>query len=322
MVISSLYRIETGDIKNHPSNPTTKTLYLLFGNLVYCYLFQFSIPQFASPIRDKNNICTHLFATIFINFVGLSSVSLTAMYAFDEVKPHLSLNFRIPSCLGYIPRPSDVINDKFTQYFSGLIYPLVIGCSSSPVTGVLLRNILLESVRGPKPMNWFVEYFLVPSAVPIFPLIISLLVRDIGPIVIIGGLVPGVFIQYIIPAVFLFLARKRVRDEFGFDVNHQHRSPFGHQLFLVLMLMWAIAAVVVGIYLLSAEQDGKVINFNSLWKRINDVISYREWLSSGQGQPSPTKVPHHRFVFVTISVICVLNCFTDDTVMNYLRSCI
>lgn len=199
----------------------------------------------------------------------------TAVAAFDYIHDLYTLNF-VPSADPGL-RPGWFL--LLAEYFLAL-YPVFALSSTFPVMGTTLANNLVVIFRAISPpgrryreaIRWG-----VPLLALIPPIIIAVIVNDVGELVGITGAFAGSGIMYVLPSVLVFLARRALArrlettstqsteetDALMNDesvsvsgaapqseppvgvYNNPHRSPFAHTAWIVLMLVWAASCLIV-----------------------------------------------------------------------------
>jgi len=94
-----------------------------------------------------------------------------------------------------------------------------------------------------------IENLAVPLFVIILPLGIALITDDVELLVSITGSFAGVGVQYIMPAILILAARKKVETLIDLKVPPKYSSPFRHVFWCYFVFIFA--AITVGIVILN-----------------------------------------------------------------------
>ncbi|KAH8862102.1 Transmembrane protein [Schistosoma japonicum] len=183
----------------------------LFGISVYVFMCHHSIPGIITPVRNKNNILYKIFIPVFITVLIFNLLlSTTAIIAFNHIEDIYTLNF-IPNKefidISQIPYTLALIIGYFL-----CLFPVFALTSSYPIIGTsLLGNILslcnfftvLKTDKAQKILKC-----ILPFVVLIPPLCIAVITNNVGYLTGFTGAIFGSGIQYIIPTLLVFKARR------------------------------------------------------------------------------------------------------------------
>ncbi|CAH8503068.1 unnamed protein product [Schistosoma intercalatum] len=183
----------------------------LFGVCVYVFMCHHSIPGIVTPVRDKSKILCRIFIPVFITVLSFNLLlSTTAIIAFNHIEDIYTLNF-LPNNefidISQIPYTLALIIGYFL-----CLFPVFALTSSFPIVGTsLLGNIFslcnFFSAFGSDRAQNILKYTL-PFVVLLPPLGIALITNNVGYLTGFTGAIFGSGIQYIIPALLVFKARR------------------------------------------------------------------------------------------------------------------
>ena len=111
---------------------------------------------------------------------------------------------------------------------------------------ITLRNNLKQLFlrRNEADYSFFVRRLLFPLLALIPPAVLAIITSDISFLVGITGSYAGAVVQYVVPALLAFYARKKLLKEFPQDqVRNAFASPFRHASFVIFVLIWAAASI-------------------------------------------------------------------------------
>lgn len=113
---------------------------------------------------------------------------------------------------------------------------------------ITLRNNLKQIFlrKHDTEYNFFVRRLLFPLLALIPPTVLAIITSDISFLVGITGSYAGTGVQYIVPALLAFYARKELSKEFPsdqFQVQNSFASPFKHTAFIIVVLVWAATSI-------------------------------------------------------------------------------
>lgn len=93
--------------------------------------------------------------------------------------------------------------------------------------------------------RWAIENIAVPLVVIILPLGIALITDDVEFLVSITGSFAGVGVQYIMPAMLLLSARKKLEKRIDLKVPPKYASPFRHIFWCYFVFLFAAITVAI-----------------------------------------------------------------------------
>ncbi|GAB1600663.1 transmembrane protein 104-like [Argonauta hians] len=234
MVTLTLIRVSHGEGEGHPPVFQFSGIPNLFGVCVYSFMCHHSLPSLVTPIKNKKKIFSLLAADYILILIFYALLSFSAIFAFKSINDVYTLNF--------FPDPSDsqelITKSKFLQYFL-ILFPVFTLSSNFPIIAVTLRNNLKTLFFNPaRPYSWFVDKIFFPLLAIIPPLIIAIITDEVEFLVGITGSYAGSGIQYVIPAMLVYFARKEEFVTFNPIPKHQ-KSIFKSKYWVWLVIAWA-----------------------------------------------------------------------------------
>ena len=198
-----------------------------------------SIPSIIAPIRSKDKLKS-LFAYDYICItLFYLLLSLTAIFTFSKFEDLYTLNFRPNTrCT-----QSSVDVPIVLAYFISL-FPVFTLSSSFPIIGITLRNNL-ESILKSCIRIQRKQRILLVLVVLLFPCIISIITEDISFLVGFTGSYAGVAVQYVIPALLVYNARRHAQIKLRRPLQFSTQSYFQSKYWVFLVLLWAWLAIIV-----------------------------------------------------------------------------
>ena len=199
-----------------------------------------SIPSIIAPIRSKNKLKS-LFAYDYICIaLFYLLLSLTAVFTFSSFEDLYTLNFRPQTnCTAH----SDVKVPKALSYFI-VLFPVFTLSSSFPIIGITLRNnletILKTCVRIQRKQRIILVICLL-----LLPCTVSIITENINFLVGFTGSYAGVAVQYVIPALLVYNARRQAQLKLRRPIVFENQSLFQNKYWVFGVLLWAWLAVIV-----------------------------------------------------------------------------
>lgn len=222
--------------QGHPKLINLIEVPALAGSSVYSFMCHHSIPGLIAPISDKHVIMKKVGIDFFLIFSFYLLLALTGSFAFKTLEDLYSLNF--------IHSDDSSVFGKIIGYFLGA-FPLFPMSTSFPIIAITLqsnlRNLFLD--RSIDSRNFFTNRLVFPTIAIIPPIVIALCTHNIKCLVEITGTYAGVIVQYIIPVILVFYARKQCFQDFG-SSNHNYTSPFRHGAWLLFVIIWTIICII------------------------------------------------------------------------------
>ena len=198
-----------------------------------------SIPSIIAPIRSKNKLKS-LFAYDYICIaLFYLLLALTAVFTFSTFEDLYTLNFG-PATRSKHP---EVNVPRGLDYFIAL-FPVFTSSSSFPIIGITLRNNLETVLRSCMRIQRKQRFALV-IFVLLLPCIVSLVTEDISFLVGFTGSYAGVAVQYVIPALLVYNARRQAQLKLRRPIDFPNQSFFQSKYWIFVVLLWAWLAVIV-----------------------------------------------------------------------------
>ena len=235
MVILTLLRLSKGKGEGKPAVADFTEIPSLFGVCVYSFMCHHSLPSLVTPIKNKSRIF-HLFATDYLlALMFYALLSFTGIFAFQHIEDVYTLNF--------IPDPCEdsktvITNSMFIKYFL-VLFPVFTLSSNFPIIAVTLRNNLKTLFyKKERPFSWFVDKIFFPLLALLPPLGIALFTDRVDFLVGITGSYAGAAIQYIIPSMLVYYARKDILV-INNPMPNKQKSYFRNQFWIWIVMFWA-----------------------------------------------------------------------------------
>lgn len=222
--------------QGHPKLINLIEVPALAGSSVYSFMCHHSIPGLIAPMSDKRFIMKKVSLDFFLIFGFYLLLALTGSFAFQSLEDLYSLNF--------IHSDDSTIFGKIIGFFLGA-FPLFPMSTSFPIIAITLqsnlKNLFLErSIDG---HNFVINRLVFPTVAVLPPIIVALSTHNIKYLVEITGTYAGVMVQYIIPVILVFYARKQCFQDFGYT-KHVYTSPFRNCAWILFVIIWAIICII------------------------------------------------------------------------------
>jgi len=174
MIILTIVRLSSGGGEGHPAVVDISGMTNLLGASVYAFMCHHSLPQMATPIRNKSNIYRLFGVDFLIILVFYVTICITAVFTFSDIQDLYTLNFGPKEALS-VKNP--ITKCVVIQYFLAL-FPVFTLCSSFPIIGITLRNnlkvlFMLLFHRADVPFPWPVDRLLFPLLAVAVPFIVA-----------------------------------------------------------------------------------------------------------------------------------------------------
>lgn len=222
--------------QGHPKLINLSEVPALAGSSVYSFMCHHSIPGLIAPISDKRIIMKKVGFDFFLIVSFYLLLALTGSFAFQSLEDLYSLNF--------INAEDSSIFGRIIGYFLGA-FPLFPMSTSFPIIAITLqnnlRNLFLD--RSVNSHNVFVKRLVFPTIAILPPFVVALCTHNIKYLVEITGTYAGVIVQYLIPVILVFYARKQCFQDFGSSC-HKYTSPFRHCAWLMFVIIWSIICII------------------------------------------------------------------------------
>lgn len=243
MIVLACIQLAKGRGQGKPDLVLFSGIPMLFGVCVYSFMCHHSLPSIATPISNKSRIHSLFAADYSLILVFYLVLSLTGVFTFANIKDLYTLNFQPNPCF---PSVDPVNSVDFIGYFLAL-FPVFALSSNFPIIGITLReNLKTLFLQGGRTYPWFVDRILFPVMALLPPVTIAMVTNSVEILVSITGSYAGVVIQYIVPACLVYMAQRSIRQRVGDDEmasKNKHRSPFGHSLWMLFVLVWSVVCV-------------------------------------------------------------------------------
>ncbi|XP_045212425.2 transmembrane protein 104-like isoform X2 [Mercenaria mercenaria] len=237
MIVLAVIRLDKKKGQGHPPYADISGIPNLFGVCVYSFMCHHSLPSLITPIKNKSKLYHLLACDYVLILIFYLLLSLTGIYSFNELNDIYTLNF--------LPDPCDesksITDVKFIQYFLAL-FPVFTLSTNFPIISITLRNNLKAiGYKEDRPYTWCVDRIFFPLLALVPPLGIALATNHVEFLVGITGSYAGAGIQYVIPAVLVFCARKQT--SMLFSEKNIHVSPFKGKFWIVFVCIWAVVCM-------------------------------------------------------------------------------
>ncbi|KAK6171583.1 hypothetical protein SNE40_019740 [Patella caerulea] len=237
MIVLAVMRLSNGEGKGHPAVGNLAGIPNLFGVCVYSFMCHHSLPSLITPIKDKSSLYKVLGVDYVCILIFYALLSFTGIFAFATLEDLYTLNFFNVNC-----ETNSVTNIKFIQYFLAL-FPVFTLSTNFPIISITLRNNLQTMFSSPeRQTNWTVHNILFPLLALLPSVAIAFGTNQVEILVGITGSYAGAGIQYVIPALLVYYARKDEVCTSGHDYK-SHCSPFKHKIWIILVLIWSACCI-------------------------------------------------------------------------------
>jgi len=252
MIIITLIFIGEGEGSSPSTLPSSAYFNIsglpsLFGVSIYAFMCHHSLPSLLTPVKNKsrlNSLMAFDFITIYLVYGGLC---ISALFAFGQIKN--------PVCLSNPSAPCS-IQELYTLNFTSYdfvpiayflsLYPVFTLSANFPLIAITLRNnLMLLFPFGENSKRSQIIFSLIATLPPIA---IAFATRNVGILVGITGSYAGLGIMFIIPAFLVMYSRRaitRIARDSGMKLDNPYKSPFGHQLWIIIILIACVAAMVL-----------------------------------------------------------------------------
>ena len=264
MIVLASIAITNGHSRGHPPAARISGLPNLFGVCVYSFMCHHSLPSLVTPINRKRKIYWLVFSDYLLILVFYLLLSFTGATAFEKLEDIYTLNFQKDKC-ATDEDTSVVPTVAFLQYFLPL-FPVFTLSASFPIISITLTNnikslalpYIVERRRSASvtsvqdQSSFFVDRLLFPIIAVVPPVILTLFTENLQVLVGITGSYAGTSIQYVIPALLVYYARKASpRDDEatiageGQKIRRSFESPFARSSWVLFVMIWASICIVL-----------------------------------------------------------------------------
>lgn len=232
-------------LKNGPKGSPPLTNFLgmpaLVGASVYSFMCHHSLPGLIAPFTNKQYVVRQLaldYALICVFYVLLA---FTGSFAFAKLSDLYTLNF-VPSSLNM-----NGIFMEMIEYFLAL-FPVFTLSTSFPIIAITLQNNLKALFLDANMMdryNFVLRRLTFPTLAIVPPIVVALLTHNVQYLVEFTGSFAGAAIQYIIPATFVWSARRYCARSIGGLSANKYSSPFSGIVWIWIVMCWSFACIIL-----------------------------------------------------------------------------
>lgn len=227
-------------IKPNPPRANFHEIPFLVGSCIYSFMSQHSLPSLLIPIKDKTKIGKIVSLDYFLIALLYSTLALTGIFAFNEVKDLYTLNF-IPS------------DDQHSIFLKGIdyfltLFPVFTLSTSFPIIAITLRNnlqTLFVDKNQISSQNYFVRKIAFPLMAIFPPFLITFNTENVQSLVSFTGCYAGACIQYLIPVALVYYSRRTCANILGRGIVNDFRSRFQSNGWLIMILCWTFVSLVI-----------------------------------------------------------------------------
>jgi len=143
MIMLAIIRLSKGEGEGNPPVVNLNGMTNLFGACVYAFMCHHSLPQLATPVRNKSTIYRLFGLDYLLILLFYILICFTAVFTFADIQDLYTLNFG-PEAASSTSNP--ITTCVVVQYFLAL-FPVFTLCTSFPIIGITLRNNLKTLFR-------------------------------------------------------------------------------------------------------------------------------------------------------------------------------
>ncbi|XP_053694923.1 transmembrane protein 104 homolog [Sabethes cyaneus] len=212
----------------------------LIGTCIYSFMCHHSLPSLLTPISNKKGLKKLISMDYFLICAFYLSLALTGIFAFSEIKDLYTLNF-VPNS------DQDSTFLKAIEYFLAL-FPVFTLSTSFPIIAITLRSNLQTLFLDTTQLdsyNFFLRRVFFPLLAILPPVVVCFFTESVISLVGFTGCYAGTAIQYLIPVYLVYHARRACDSMIGRGIVNDFRSPFKGNGWLLLIVSWTIACLVL-----------------------------------------------------------------------------
>ena len=226
----------------------------LFGACVYSFMCHHSLPALVAPISNKTTLKKSLALDYFSIAFFYLILALTGAFAFEHLDDLYTLDFGPKG-----PNDSSNFFMIIIHYFL-VLFPVFTLSTSFPIIAITLRNNLQTLfLKDDTTYNFCLRKLIFPVLAMLPPYLIAMSTKDLSILVGITGSYAGAGIQYLIPTFLVYHARQKTNRVIGLGIINKFASPFTSYYWLVFVIVWAIACMVlVSVHLME-------VHFTEMW---------------------------------------------------------
>ncbi|XP_055388017.1 transmembrane protein 104 homolog isoform X2 [Condylostylus longicornis] len=240
MITIAVVKIFTEGPQKNPPMINFNGLPALFGACVYSFMCHHSLPSLIAPINNKSHIKVFMGLDYLMICSFYVLLAITGVFAFANLEDLYTLNF-IPKSeqnMGFL---------KIIEYFLAL-FPVFTLSASFPVIAITLKNNLQTLFSGrirDRSYSSIIRRVVFPLLAISPPIIVTFFTESVTNLVSFTGSYAGTSIQYFIPAVLVYLARKVCKNLLGDGIVNKYRSPFQSKLWIIFVIIWASGCLIM-----------------------------------------------------------------------------
>lgn len=213
----------------------------LIGASVYSFMCHHSLPGLIAPFVEKTYVIKQIALDYFLICSFYILLGLTGSFAFRDLYDLYTLNF--------VPTEDDESNLalEFILYFLGL-FPVFTLSTSFPIIAITLQNnlkALFLDINSIERYNFVLRRLTFPTLAILPPILVALLTHNLSKLVEFTGSYAGACIQYVIPACLVWQARQHCKRDIGCRAVNKYKSPFGGFCWIVFVLAWCAACIIL-----------------------------------------------------------------------------
>ncbi|GFT36270.1 transmembrane protein 104 [Nephila pilipes] len=218
MIILASAALIKGEGKGHPSAANIYGIPNLFGVCVYSFMCHHSLPSLITPIKNKSHLLRLFISDYLLILLFYVLLSFTGIFTFAHPNSLYTLNFEPQNCNTSSSGESIIPeNFRFLQYFLAL-FPVFTLSTNFPIIAITLRNNLKSIfLNENKRYSFFAHRILFPLLAILPPVAIALVTEDLTILVGFTGSYAGTAIQYVMPALLVYFARKHILTTLGLE---------------------------------------------------------------------------------------------------------
>jgi len=173
MIILAIIRLSKDEGEGSPPVVNMNGMTNFFGACVYAFMCHHSLPQLATPVRNKSTIYRLFGLDYLLILVFYILICFTAVFTFADIQDLYTLNFG-PEEASSTTNP--ITKCVVVQYFLAL-FPVFTLSTSFPIIGITLRNnlktlfMLIFNVDTQFP--WLVDRLGFPLLTVIIPFAVA-----------------------------------------------------------------------------------------------------------------------------------------------------
>ncbi|XP_055546899.1 transmembrane protein 104 homolog [Wyeomyia smithii] len=232
--------VQKPDVPITPPKADINGIPYLIGTCIYSFMCHHSLPSLLTPISNKQRVKTLISMDYFLICAFYLSLALTGIFAFSDIKDLYTLNF-VPNS------DQDSTFLKAIEYFLAL-FPVFTLSTSFPIIAITLRSNLQTLFLDTNQLdsyNFFLRRVFFPLLAIVPSVVVCFFTESVISLVGFTGCYAGTGIQYVIPAFLVYHARRTCESMIGRGIVNEFRSPFKGNVWLLLILSWTAACLVL-----------------------------------------------------------------------------